>query len=145
MPQYFNHVSVGPLLNKLDSPDFAWRTKNLPWDELNVLKRKLNLKNKKTIEDYRYKSSTLSQNVRLWTTGRNRRNSPLPIFQNELVGRINEYKCSIGFSFGIQWLLIERASNFSLEGRWVFRTIKGVVRSVCQSTSIPNKRQRVGS
>jgi pantothenate kinase-related protein Tda10 len=41
----------GWLLNQLDSPDFAWRTKNLLWDELNVLKRKLNVKIKNTIDD----------------------------------------------------------------------------------------------
>ena len=29
VPQYFNPVSVGPLLNQLDFPDFAWCTKNL--------------------------------------------------------------------------------------------------------------------
>ena len=49
----------GWLLNQLDSPDFAWRTKNLLWDELNVLKRKLNVKTKQGIDDYRYKSSML--------------------------------------------------------------------------------------
>jgi hypothetical protein len=53
VPQYFNSVSVGPLLNQLDSPDFAWRTKNLLWGELNVLKQKLFVKSKKTIEVYR--------------------------------------------------------------------------------------------
>jgi len=53
VPQYFNPVSVGPLLNQLDSPDFAWRTKNLLWDELNVLKRKSNVKIKNTTDDYR--------------------------------------------------------------------------------------------
>ena len=57
VPQYFNPVSVGPLLNQLDFPDFAWWTKNLLCNELNVLKRKLNVKNKKTIADYRFKSS----------------------------------------------------------------------------------------
>jgi hypothetical protein len=64
VPQYFNRVSVGPgssgwLLNQADSSDFAWRTKNSLWDELNVLKQKLNVKNKKTIADYRFKSSML--------------------------------------------------------------------------------------
>jgi hypothetical protein len=59
VPQYFNPVSVGPLLNQLDSPDLAWRNKNLLWDELNVLKRKLNVKIKNTIDDYRFKSSML--------------------------------------------------------------------------------------
>jgi len=52
VPQYFNSVSVGLLLNRLDSPDFDWRTKHLLWDELNVLKRKLNVKTKKGIDDY---------------------------------------------------------------------------------------------
>jgi len=41
----------------MDSPDFAWRNKNLLWDELNLLKRKLIVKSKKTVEDYRLKSS----------------------------------------------------------------------------------------
>jgi len=59
VPQYFNPVSVGPLLNQLDSPDLAWRTKNLLWDEFNVLKWKLNVKIKNTIDDYRFKSSML--------------------------------------------------------------------------------------
>jgi len=66
VPQYFNPVSVGPLLNQLDFPDLAWRTKNLLWDELNVLKWKLNVKIKNTIDDYRFKSSMHYQNVRLW-------------------------------------------------------------------------------
>jgi len=61
VPQYFNSVSVGPALNQLDFPDLAWRTKNLLWDELNVLKHKLNVKIKttikNTIDDYRFKSS----------------------------------------------------------------------------------------
>jgi hypothetical protein len=47
----------GWLLNQLDSPSFAWRTKNSPWDELNVLKRKLNVKTKQGIDDYRLKTS----------------------------------------------------------------------------------------
>jgi tellurite resistance-related uncharacterized protein len=63
VPQYFNSVSVGPVLNQPDSSDFAWRTKNLLWDELNVLKGKLNVKIKNTIkhtiDDYRFKSSML--------------------------------------------------------------------------------------
>jgi hypothetical protein len=59
VPQYFNPVSVGPLLNQLDFPDFAWSTKHLLWDELNVLKQELYVKSKKTIEDYRLKSSML--------------------------------------------------------------------------------------
>jgi hypothetical protein len=70
VPQYFNPVSVGPLLNQLDSPDFTWRTKHLLWDELNVLKRKLNVKTKQGIDDYRFKSCVFYQNVRLWTSGR---------------------------------------------------------------------------
>ena len=53
-------VPVSPLLDQLDSPDFAWRTKNSLWDELNVLKRKLNVKITNTIDDYRFKSSMLS-------------------------------------------------------------------------------------
>ncbi len=70
VPQYFNPVSAGPLLNQLDSPDLAWRTKNLLWDELNVLKRKLNVKTKQGIDDYRLKTSMVGQNVCLWTSGR---------------------------------------------------------------------------
>jgi len=55
VPQYFNRVSVGPgssgwLLNQPDSSDFAWRTKNSLLDEVNVLKRELYVKKKKTIE-----------------------------------------------------------------------------------------------
>jgi hypothetical protein len=49
VPQYFNRVSVGPVLTQLDSPGFAWRTKNLLWDELNVLKQKLNVKTKQAL------------------------------------------------------------------------------------------------
>jgi len=56
VPQYFNSVSVGPVLNQPDFPDFGWRTKNLLWDELNVLKQKLFVKTKKTLEGYRHKS-----------------------------------------------------------------------------------------
>ena len=41
VPQYFNPVSVGPLLNQLDFPDFAWRTKNSFWYGLNVLKKEV--------------------------------------------------------------------------------------------------------
>jgi hypothetical protein len=52
VPQYFNPVSVGPLLNQLDFPDFAWSTKHLLWDELNLLKRKLIVKAKQGIDDY---------------------------------------------------------------------------------------------
>jgi len=52
VPQYFNSVSVGQVLNQPDFPDFDWRTKNLLWDELNVLKQKLFVKSKKTIEVY---------------------------------------------------------------------------------------------
>jgi len=57
VPQYFNSVSIGPVLNQPDSPDFAWRTKNLLSDELNVLKRKSNVKTKQGIYDYRLKTS----------------------------------------------------------------------------------------
>jgi len=39
----------GWLLKQLDLAGFSWPTKNLLWDELNVLKRKLNVKIKKTI------------------------------------------------------------------------------------------------
>jgi len=68
----------GWLLNQLDSPDFAWRTKNFFLDELNVLKRKLFVKSKKTIDDYRFKSSMLWQNVRLRTSGRSPRRRHCP-------------------------------------------------------------------
>jgi hypothetical protein len=37
--QYFNRESADPLLNHLESPDFAWRTKNSLWDELNLQKK----------------------------------------------------------------------------------------------------------
>jgi len=47
VPHYFKRVPLGPVLNQLDSPDFTWRTKHLLWDELNVLKPKLNVKIKK--------------------------------------------------------------------------------------------------
>jgi hypothetical protein len=57
VPQYFKYVSIGPVLKQPNSSDCAWRTKNLLWDELNVLKRKLNVKIKNTIDDYRFKSS----------------------------------------------------------------------------------------
>jgi hypothetical protein len=57
VPQYFNSVSIGLVLNQPDSPDFAWRTKNLLWDELNVLKRKSNVKTKQGIDEYRLKTS----------------------------------------------------------------------------------------
>jgi hypothetical protein len=57
VPQYFNSVPISQFLNRLDSPDFAWRTKNLLWDELNVLNRKLNVKTKQGIDDYRLKTS----------------------------------------------------------------------------------------
>jgi hypothetical protein len=67
VPQYFNHGSVGPLLNQLDFPDFAWCTKNLLCNELNVLKRKLNVKTKQGIDDYRLETSMVGQNVYLWT------------------------------------------------------------------------------
>jgi len=49
----------GWLLNQPDSPTFAWRTKHLLWDELNVLRQKLNVKSKKTVEDYQLKSCML--------------------------------------------------------------------------------------
>jgi hypothetical protein len=52
VPQYFNRESANPLLNQMDSPDFAWRTKHLLWDELNVFKRKSNVKSKQGIDDY---------------------------------------------------------------------------------------------
>jgi hypothetical protein len=76
VPQYFKSVSVGPVLNQPYSSDFAWRTKNLLWDELNVLKRKLNVKIKNsinnTIDDYRFKSSMPFQKVRALISGRSR-------------------------------------------------------------------------
>jgi hypothetical protein len=43
------------------------------------------------VRDNKLKSSMLCQNVQLRTTGRSKRNFPLPIFQNEPMGRINEY------------------------------------------------------
>jgi hypothetical protein len=46
-------------------------TKNSLWDELNVLKRKLNVKTKQGIDDYRLKTSMVGQNVCLWTSGSN--------------------------------------------------------------------------
>jgi hypothetical protein len=52
----FASGSPGWLLNQLDSSDFAWRNKNLLWDEFNIEKGKLDVKNKKAIEDYRFKS-----------------------------------------------------------------------------------------
>jgi hypothetical protein len=39
------------------SPDFAWRTKHLLRDELNVLKWKLNVKIENTIDDYQLKTN----------------------------------------------------------------------------------------
>jgi hypothetical protein len=42
--QHFNSVSVGPVLNQPDSSDFAWRTKNLLWGELNIRKTELYVK-----------------------------------------------------------------------------------------------------
>jgi hypothetical protein len=39
-------------------------------NELNVLKRKLNVKTKQGIDDYRFKSSMIGQNVPLRITGR---------------------------------------------------------------------------
>jgi hypothetical protein len=68
--QYFNRESADPLVNQMDSPDFEWRTKHLLWDELNVLKRKLNVKTKQGIDDYRFKSCILGQKAGLLTSGR---------------------------------------------------------------------------
>jgi len=48
MPHYFNRVSVGPVLNQPDSSDFAWPTKNLLWDGLNLQKKEQHVK--KTID-----------------------------------------------------------------------------------------------
>jgi hypothetical protein len=62
------HTS-GCLLIQLGFPDFAWRTKNFRWDELNVLKRKLNVKSKNTIDDYQFKSCILGQKAGLLTSG----------------------------------------------------------------------------
>ena len=70
VPQYFNPVSVGPLLNQLDFPDFAWCTKNLLCNELNVLKRKLNVKTKQGIDDYRLETSMVGKNGCSKSTGR---------------------------------------------------------------------------
>jgi hypothetical protein len=44
VPQYFNSVFIGPVLNQPDSSDFAWRTKNSLGGELNVQKRELCVK-----------------------------------------------------------------------------------------------------
>ena len=44
--------SADPLLNQMDSPDFTWCTKNIFWDELNVLKRNSFVKSKNTTDDY---------------------------------------------------------------------------------------------
>jgi len=41
-------ISIGPLLNQMDSPDFAWCTKNSLRDELNIQKGELHV-NKETI------------------------------------------------------------------------------------------------
>ena len=41
--------------------------------------------------NYGLKSALLRQIVLSTTSGRNKRNSPLPIFKNEPIGRINEY------------------------------------------------------
>jgi hypothetical protein len=51
VPHYFNRVSVDPVLNQPECSDFTWRTKNLLWDELSVLKRKLNVKINNTISN----------------------------------------------------------------------------------------------
>jgi hypothetical protein len=69
VPQYFNPVSIGPLLNQLDFPDLAWRTKNLLCNELNVLKQKLYVKSKKTVEDYQLETSMVGQNGCSKSTG----------------------------------------------------------------------------
>jgi len=54
---------------------------DLLWDELNVLKRNLNVKTKNTIDDYRFKSSVHYKNVRLWTSGRTHRfPKKIPLF-----------------------------------------------------------------
>jgi hypothetical protein len=70
VPHYFNHGSVGQDLKQSYSSDFGWRTKNLLCDELNVLKRKLNVKMKNTINDYQLKAGMLSLNAGLLTSGR---------------------------------------------------------------------------
>jgi hypothetical protein len=44
VPEYFNPVSIGPILNLPDSSDFAWRTNNFFWNSLNVQKRELCVK-----------------------------------------------------------------------------------------------------
>jgi hypothetical protein len=38
VPQYFNSIPVGQVLNQPDFSDFAWRTKNSVWNELNIQK-----------------------------------------------------------------------------------------------------------
>ena len=43
--------------------------------------------------DYQLQSSMLSQNGPSWISGRSKRNIPLPIFQKEPMGRINEFTC----------------------------------------------------
>jgi hypothetical protein len=45
--KYFNRESADPLLNQMDSSDFTWRTKNFLWDELNIRKTELYVKNKR--------------------------------------------------------------------------------------------------
>jgi hypothetical protein len=54
----------------MDSPDFVWRTKHLLRDELNVLKWKLNVNIKNTIDNYQLKTSMLRLNAGLLTSGR---------------------------------------------------------------------------
>jgi len=53
VPQYFNSVSISQVLNQLDPSDFAWGAKNPVWNELNIRKGEVCVKNKKAFDDYR--------------------------------------------------------------------------------------------
>jgi hypothetical protein len=46
----FNRVSVGPAINQPDPSDFAWGAKNPVWDELNIRKGGVCVKNKKAFD-----------------------------------------------------------------------------------------------
>jgi hypothetical protein len=48
---------------------------------------------KRGTDDYRLESSMFYKNVRLQSSGRSKRNIPLPIFKNEPMGKNNEYTC----------------------------------------------------
>jgi hypothetical protein len=70
----------GWLLNQLDSPDFAWRTKNSLLDEQNIRKTELNVNKNRPqdmavsssveVNDYQFKSCILCQKSGLLTSGR---------------------------------------------------------------------------